>query len=601
MRLTTRLAMGLVVSLCLSVGLLAQGEVRRANGIPSGGSSGQCLQRSTGSSLVWGACGDPLPQGLDTTDSPTFAGLTTEVLKRRDYHYPWTVSSITFAPKTLTGAATSYTKTETTQVVDLGFTLNYGGVDYTQVCVFSDGGVQLGPTCDGGEYPTFEQVTYPPGGYYTLRHDSMQPPPPRFIGAPWTLLDDGMGAGTATFKTETQGSGANHYLIVNWSADDGNVMYSDGVTPFTSQIVIYENGSGGSGGRAKIEVHSTSVTAATYSMGWTDGGPSQADCVYCGWARGATDSKSNTYLLSDAAAEGATVDPGAPLTNVAVRFTEGEPVDDGAVTWLTANPSTSDITLTSIRNVTFTDGSTPSLHLSLLDNNVFLGWGAGFSNSLDNPNSSNVFIGTETGYYNTTGVNNTFVGVNSGLYSTTGDNNAFFGRDAGGNNTTGSANTAIGLDACYNTTTGESNTCIGAFSLWFQTLGSNNVALGWGAGVSFASLNVMDNPAQDSINDTDMVFLGRNATRDPGGSIQVDMTDGIAIGANAFVTASHHAVLGAATITDVFLGSESATAILHAASLKGFGVSACPMGQSAPVTLSTDDTGNITLTRGSCS
>ncbi len=84
--------------------------------------------------------------------------------------------------------------------------------------------------------------------------------------------------------------------------------------------------------------------------------------------------------------------------------------------------------------------------------NIFVGVGAGASNSGDNSNS---FFGSSAGSYNTTGRFNSFVGVGAGASNTTGIDNVFFGAFAGGANTTASANTFTGSNTGRFNTTGN--------------------------------------------------------------------------------------------------------------------------------------------------
>ncbi|MCA9750278.1 MAG: hypothetical protein KC414_14305, partial [Romboutsia sp.] len=59
----------------------------------------------------------------------------------------------------------------------------------------------------------------------------------------------------------------------------------------------------------------------------------------------------------------------------------------------------------------------------------------------------NTFIGSNSGYYNTTGLNNIFIGPNSGFVNTTGDNNTYIGLSTGLTITSGDNNTILGAYA----------------------------------------------------------------------------------------------------------------------------------------------------------
>ena len=109
-------------------------------------------------------------------------------------------------------------------------------------------------------------------------------------------------------------------------------------------------------------------------------------------------------------------------------------------------------------------------------NNIFIGKDAGFNttngtedvewyipggNGWTNVSrgSLNMFIGTKSGFSNTTGSKNTFLGHMAGYKTTTGKNNVFIGYSAGGYNTTGNNNIIVGKDAIY--ATGDGNILIG--------------------------------------------------------------------------------------------------------------------------------------------
>jgi hypothetical protein len=92
-------------------------------------------------------------------------------------------------------------------------------------------------------------------------------------------------------------------------------------------------------------------------------------------------------------------------------------------------------------------------------------------------NAGSTFVGWQSGFSTTTGVDNTFVGGASGYSNTTGTTNVAMGR-ALYNNSTGSSSTAIGYTALYNATTGSGNTAIGYQSGISITTGSKNTILG---------------------------------------------------------------------------------------------------------------------------
>ncbi len=128
------------------------------------------------------------------------------------------------------------------------------------------------------------------------------------------------------------------------------------------------------------------------------------------------------------------------------------------------------------------DGTTELLRIHSDDTtNLFIGTNAGRVNSQTgggNNGLHNVFIGSNSGYSNTTGAWNTAVGRLSLYSNTTGLDNTAVGFDALYSNTSGSYNLAIGLDALYSNTTGNSNSAIGWGSLTSSTTGIENSAVG---------------------------------------------------------------------------------------------------------------------------
>ncbi|MDR0232019.1 MAG: tail fiber domain-containing protein [Dysgonamonadaceae bacterium] len=144
--------------------------------------------------------------------------------------------------------------------------------------------------------------------------------------------------------------------------------------------------------------------------------------------------------------------------------------------------------------------------------NVAIGFEALFSNTTGYQNTA---IGGSTLRLNTTGINNVACGDNALYYNiegnyntasgwgalrfnTNGDYNAATGMLALYSNTTGGRNTASGLSALFNSTTGSFNTAIGCHTLYTNTVGNNNTAIG-----SFADVN--------AINLTNATAIGYNA------------------------------------------------------------------------------------------
>jgi hypothetical protein len=107
--------------------------------------------------------------------------------------------------------------------------------------------------------------------------------------------------------------------------------------------------------------------------------------------------------------------------------------------------------------------------------NVAIGYQAGYSNSSGN---LNMFLGHEAGYQNTTGSQNFFVGFQSGYANLTGADNLFIGSSSGDSNMSGSSNIFLGTLAGETNTTGSSNIIIGYNADVATDSTSNAVALG---------------------------------------------------------------------------------------------------------------------------
>ena len=108
---------------------------------------------------------------------------------------------------------------------------------------------------------------------------------------------------------------------------------------------------------------------------------------------------------------------------------------------------------------------------------VFIGDNAGVLDDLSDNN--NVFIGSTSGYINTTGSNNVGVSSASLFTNNIGGGNTAIGSSSLRNNTQGVSNTAIGQQSQNNNKEGGYNTSVGVFSLYSNINGHYNSALGY--------------------------------------------------------------------------------------------------------------------------
>lgn len=206
---------------------------------------------------------------------------------------------------------------------------------------------------------------------------------------------------------------------------------------------------------------------------------------------------------------------------------------------------------------------------------IFRLWGT--DPDLDDYNSHNLYIGYEAGLNQTTNnVDSAFSNTGVGAYALQASTS---GRDSA----------AFGASSCYNTTSGYELSGCGAYSLYENTTGFGNVGIGWGSGSDLA----VNGDTHKSKVDNNMVFIGTGATRG-GSASSVTLTNGIAIGFSAIVDASNRAVIGNSSVTDVYFGSSTAAATVHAA---GYAVGATA-GINASITTAALVGKTITVTNG---
>jgi hypothetical protein len=146
------------------------------------------------------------------------------------------------------------------------------------------------------------------------------------------------------------------------------------------------------------------------------------------------------------------------------------------------------------------------------------------------------------------------VGASALAKDTTGGNNTAVGTSALGNNLTATDQVAVGYQALASSTT-VYNVGVGSNALFSTSSGNANVGLGYDAGYT-------ETPANANTTGSGNTYLGTYAG--PGTTSQLNFT--IAIGYEAHPTATGHAVIGNASVTDLYVGSESATGNVHGAS-----------------------------------
>lgn len=113
-------------------------------------------------------------------------------------------------------------------------------------------------------------------------------------------------------------------------------------------------------------------------------------------------------------------------------------------------------------------------------NNTFIGNESGKTNTTG---IDNLFIGHVAGRQNLTGQGNCFLGTGAGRDNAAGSWNTYIGLNAGSVSQSGHG-VFIGSGSGFNNTTGEGNIFIGSFSGSLNTTGYSNIYVGYGAGMN---------------------------------------------------------------------------------------------------------------------
>jgi len=172
-------------------------------------------------------------------------------------------------------------------------------------------------------------------------------------------------------------------------------------------------------------------------------------------------------------------------------------------------------------------------HYATGNNNVLLGFEAGYGVSGASTYSNTVAVGREALYSLTTGAGNTAVGHQSlysnkaGLHNTatgswslyandSGDSNSAFGVSALRLNETGSDNVAFGSQSLYENIAGSYNVAVGKFSL-INVLGNENVGIGYNAGYSSTGSGsvFLGNKAGYNETGSNKLYIANNQTTTP--------------------------------------------------------------------------------------
>lgn len=195
-----------------------------------------------------------------------------------------------------------------------------------------------------------------------------------------------------------------------------------------------------------------------------------------------------------------------------------------------------------------------------------IGYQAGFAATSAN---FTTLVGYQAGQSITSGAGNTAIGAGDGSGITTGTDNTSIGYAAlatvstnGSNTATGytalqlattSSNTADGASALAALTSGASQTCTGYRCMFYITTSSNNIAYGWQAG------EFISGGATHATTVANSTLLGYAAEPLADGD-----TNEITLGYSVIGDGSNTATIGNSSITDVYLGSSTGAANIHA-------------------------------------
>ena len=192
------------------------------------------------------------------------------------------------------------------------------------------------------------------------------------------------------------------------------------------------------------------------------------------------------------------------------------------------------------------------------DDNVAIGDDALTANTTGN---SNTAIGSEALKLNVIGEYNVAVGSGSLTDNTTTGNTAI-GFESSNKNVGGASNTAVGFRSSKFNVTGSNNTAVGVRSILGVSTNSNsgNTAVGYESGknITTGSDNVMVGlSAGDNITTGNQnVFIGKNASASGAG-----IDNEIVIGSGTTGLGTNKAVIGNASITDVYMSQDSGATV----------------------------------------
>ncbi len=131
---------------------------------------------------------------------------------------------------------TGYPNDDDKQVVNLGFTFNFGGVNYTQVRIHANGVLQFG--ADTQFHRHYENTNLPvttPPPSPNCSNCTPGTQPDRLLLVYWDDINPALGG---TVRYQTKGTGPNRRFVVSWE----NVPHFNFGGQYSFQIILFENG-----------------------------------------------------------------------------------------------------------------------------------------------------------------------------------------------------------------------------------------------------------------------------------------------------------------------------------------------------------------------
>lgn len=155
-----------------------------------------------------------------------------------------------------------------------GFKFTFAGTAYSSVRVLTNGGLQFGT--DTGFFRTYTNTALPAASAGS-QSGCTAAATTNVILAYWTDLDPSR-AGSGGVSWEQKGTAPNRYVVVSWN---GVYQYST-TTPYTFQIILYENGefkfqygnanATGSNATIGVQVSSSDYTQYAFNSGYNANG-----------------------------------------------------------------------------------------------------------------------------------------------------------------------------------------------------------------------------------------------------------------------------------------------------------------------------------------